>query len=177
MKTISKLTLLLLIALTACSGPKSYFTQDIRKKIEGRNATVEQLQYYVDRDVELRRELTSGKVDVSSGKVIFENGKYLHIILLKKNTPGVCISSTDKSMDVSFEMGDGKNLQFAVPKNGKSENYQICALEWVNNAGKITYDGETYYIQPGGSGASLMIKKSVIGKWEVKKRKMKGRKI
>jgi hypothetical protein len=177
MKAISKWALVLAVCLTACSGPKSYFTQEIRTKIEAKSVTVEQIQFYVDRDVELRRELSSGNLQVSSGKVKFENGKYIHIILLKKGTPGVCVKSSDKSMDVSFEVGDGKTLLFSVPKNGKTDTYMICANEWANNYGKVTYDGQTYYIQPGGASAALMIKKSVVGRMEVRVHKMKGRKI
>lgn len=177
MKTLTKWALILTLGLSACSGPKSYFTQDIRKKIEINSLSVEQIQFYVDRDVVLKRELTSGNMEVSSGKIKVEDGKFIHVIVLKKGTPGVCVSSSAKAMNVSFELGDNKTLLFSVPTSGKSVAYQICADEWANNYGKITYDGEIYTLQPAGSAAALMIKKSVISRWEVKVRKMKGRKV
>jgi hypothetical protein len=143
------------------------------------NVSPDKLQYYVDRDVELRRVLESGDATVTSGKVKFENGKYVHIILLKKNTPGVCVSSKESSwMSISFEEGDGKNINFGIPRDGNEyAGYTIYAQKWNNNYGEITYDGKTYYIQPSGSLAVLLIKKSVVDRMEVDKRVMKGRKI
>lgn len=176
-------SLLLIITLvSSCSGPKSYFTAEIRKKIEDNSIPPTALQFYVDRDVELRRDLSSGEVKVSSGKIKFENGKYIHIILLKKNTPGICTEAGGKYLSISFETGEGKNLKFGVVKDAAANAvYQIFAKEWIKKSsteiGKITYDGQTYYIQPAGADASLMIQKKVVGKLEIKKRTMKGRKI
>jgi hypothetical protein len=178
MNTINKWVLISALALlSACGATKSYFTQDVRKKIEDRSVSLEQVQFYVDRDIELRREVNSGQLDVTSGKVKFENGRYLHIILLKRGTPGVCVQAKDKTINVSFETGDNKTLTFGVPSGGKTGGYQICAEEWKNNLGKVTYDGEVYTLQPAGAAAALMIKKSVVDHLEVKVRKMKGRKI
>jgi len=184
MKNFNKLIFILSIALASCAGPKSYFTIGIRSKIENKSIPLSQLQFYVDRDVELRRELSTGDAKVNSGKIKFENGKYIHIILLKKFTPGVCTQTYPNSLDVSFELGDGKNLTFGVPNQASSDYiYQIFALEWIKNnrslgeMGRITYDNKTYYIQPNGTSAKLMIKKSVVDKLEISKRVMKGRKV
>jgi hypothetical protein len=185
MKTLYASAIILCLALTSCSIPKSYFTVATREKVESKNISVDQLQFYIDRDVELRRELTSGDVEVTSGKIKFENGKYIHIILLKKFTPGVCTKIEDKKLEISFESGDGKSLGFGVEgKTTPETNYQLFAQEWLTpknspqtTIGKITYDNKVYYIQPNGTAARLMIKKSVIDKMKVKKRVMKGRKV
>ncbi len=177
MKTLVKLFVLSALALAACSGPKSYFTQDIRKKLEANSVDLTQLQFYVDRDVVLKRELTSGNLNVTSGKVKMENGKYIHIIVLKKFTPGVCTGVSDKSLDISFEMGDGKTLKFGLTPGAKIENYQILAHKWVNNMGEVTYDGQTYQIQAEGSRAALLIRKSAINTFEIRRHVMKGRKV
>ena len=185
MKKLSTAAIILLLALSSCSVPKSYFTVATREKVESKNISLDKLQFYIDRDVELRRELSSGEVKVSSGKIKFENGKYVHIILLRKYTPGVCTKIDDDKLDISFETGDGKFLTFGVAgKVGPETNYQLFAQEWMtlknspqSNIGKVTYDNQTYYIQPEGTAARLMIKKSVIDKMQVKKRVMKGRKV
>jgi hypothetical protein len=177
--------LVLALVMTGCGVPKSYFTVGVRSKVEKAGIQIDQLQFYVDRDVELRRELSSGETKVTSGKIKVEQGKYIHIILLKKFTPGVCTGTSDGRMDVSFEMGDGKSLIFGVAPNATPDVvYQIFANEWVKSPnhgnrdmGKITYDGETYYLQANGILARLMIKKSVTDKFEVERRVMKGRKI
>lgn len=180
MEKIKRLLFLITFALASCSGPKSYFTVGVRAKVESKSIVLSKLQFYVDRDVELRRELSSTDAKVTSGKVEFENGKYIHIILLKKYTPGVCTNYYDGKVDISFELGDGKYLTFGVSNGANSETiYQIFAQEWINseNIGKVIYDDKTYYIQPNGVDASLMIKKSVVDKLEIKKRVMTGRKL
>lgn len=170
--------------LSSCA-PKSYFTTDIRRKVEAQSISIDRLQFYIDQDVELRRELASGNAEVTSGKIKFENGKYVHIILLKANTPGVCVEAGEQRLKVSFEDENGKNLTFGLPVNAPASSpYQIVAEEWIQHTqswsvstGKILYDGEVYYIQPEGADAKLLIKKSVVNKLEVKKRVMKGRKL
>src|SRR6478672_11811677 len=101
--------LLLLATLAACGSSKSYFTVDTRNRLEEKSISVDQLQYYIDKDVELRRELASGETKVKSGKVIMENGKYINIVLLKSGTLGVCTAADKNSLDIDFEDGDNKN--------------------------------------------------------------------
>lgn len=176
-QNILLLPVLVALALSSCNR-KSYFTMATRANLENNNVELKKIQYYIDKDVELKREMTSGDVKVTSGKVKLENGKYVHIIYLKKHTPGVCTSYTNSHLDISFEIGDDKVLTFSTPKSKSSyDAYQITADEWNSSYGKITYEGKEFYIQPGGSNAKLMIKKKVANKSEVKKRKMKGRKL
>jgi len=166
-----------LLALASCGTPKTYFTSSVRSRIEANNIPVTKLQYYVDRDVELRREVASGSAQVTAGVVKFENGKYVNIITLKKNTPGVCTRSYDDKMDVSFEVGEGRYLTFGKLKRDNYAPYTLYADNWTREFGEIRYDGKTYYILPSGSEARLMIKKSALTTLRVEKREMKGRKV
>jgi hypothetical protein len=176
MRFYKELLLLLFASLlfSSCSQ-KSYFNFETRKLLNEKSITLDKIQFYIDKDVEIRRELTSGDTKVSSGKIKLENGKKINIVYLKKNTPGICVKSIDNIVYISFEVGDNKFLKFGAFKSG--DTYQILGADWNKSTGKTTYEGQTYYIQPGGNDAKLMIKKSVIDKLEVKKRKMKGRKL
>lgn len=183
MKIINTFLIAFVFSLAACSSTKSYFTVDTRSKVESKSISVDQLQYYIDKDVELRRELSSGETKVSSGKVITENGKYINIILLKAGTQGVCTGINKNTLDVSFESGDSKNIRFSVPERaGAGTVYSLSAEKWLSNynsgeIGKITYDGQVYFMRFEGSRPKLMIKKSSNDKYEVNKRVMSGRKI
>lgn len=171
------MALSLVVILASCSSPKTYFTSQIRKKVESNNIPLTKLQYYIDQDVELRRELIKGETKVTSGKVKFVDGKYLNIIVLKKNTPGVCTNSSPDKMQISFEMGDGKNLTFGKTKMAQlNDPYRILANNWVNDYGIITYEGKQYYISSGGN-ASIQIKSNALRTEEVTKREMKGRTV
>ena len=184
MVMIKKLAVVFILGFTACKTiPKSYFTVDTRNKVEEKSISMDKLQYYIDKDVELRRELTSRDAKVSSGKVKIENGKYINVILLKQGTLGVCTQTRRNSLDIAFESGDGKNINFGVPdRSGSNTVYSLYADQWVSNynnpeIGKITYDGQVYYMRFTGARPKLMIKKTATDKYEVNKRVMSGRKI
>jgi hypothetical protein len=168
----------LLIVLASCSTEKTYFTGDMKSELQSSSIPISKVQFYVDRDVELRRELNSGKTTVTSGKVVLENGKYMQIVLLKRNTPGVCIQSLDHSVHICFENGTGKYLEFGQGSSSTHEDpYLIFARSWNSGYGTITYDSLDFHIEPDGGYAGLMINKSVSNKLEVEKRTMKGMKV
>ena len=189
MKFFSTLSIILILALSSCSTlQKSYFTVDTRKRVEERAIPVEKLQFYVDKDLELRRELTARDAKVTSGKVVFENGKYVNIILLKAGTLGVCTQALNNTLDISFENGDNKNIRFNVPERAASSMvYSLFADQWINRyssydpnvsqVGKIVYDGDIYFMRFTGDRPKLMIKKTAKDKYEINTRVMKGRKV
>lgn len=189
MKLISTLSVIVVIALSSCATLKnSYFTVDTRKRVEEKAIPVEKLQFYVDKDVELKRELAARNAKVSSGKVVFENGKYVNIILLKAGTQGVCTMALNNTLEISFENGDNKNIRFGVPeKAASSAVYSLFADEWVNNynaynpnvvqVGKIVYDGDVYYMRFSGERPKLMIQKTAKDKYQVNTRVMSGRRV
>jgi hypothetical protein len=168
---------ILVVALASCGSSKSYFTSDVRTRVEKNGISVEKLQFFVDRNVELRREVSSRDAKVTSGKIKLVNGHYINIIDLKKKTPGICTGFYSNSLNVAFESGDGQYLAFGVPAYGSDNVYQILAQTWNNGQGKVMYEGNSYYIQPSGVEAKLLIDKSIIDKLQVKKRTMKGRTV
>ncbi len=167
-----------LAVLTSCS-PKSYFTTTARNNVISKNIPLNKLQYYVDRTVVLRRELSSAETKISAGKIKIENGKSISIVKLKKNTPGICTGINANSLNISFDTGDGKNLTFGLPQNGTTENAYVLYTQSIDkfNYGKIMYAGQQYTIEPSGVRAKLKIKKSVANNVKVKKSKMKGIKV
>ena len=178
-----KPVIIVLLGLAACSTPKSYFTADTRNKVEEKGIPLNKLQFYIDKDVELRRELNSRDATVRSGKVKVENGKYINIILLKKGTQGVCTGKNSNSLDIAFESGETKNLVFGLPSHPFSNNvYSLDAEKWLNpfkgpEIGKITYDGDVYFMRFTGARPKLMVKMTSKEKFELDKRVMSGRKI
>ena len=165
-----------ILILTSCSQ-KVYFNAQVRKQLEQLNIPLDKLNYYVDRDVILRREMSSEETTASSGIVKFENGKYINIIKLRMYTTGVCTKISPNKLNIAFE--DGSNfLTFGYPKNGTNENaYQINADEWKNDIGKITYEGKVFYIDEKSSDAKIKINQQWKAKKAVNQRVMKGRKV
>jgi len=169
----------LLILISGCS-PKVYYTQNLKKQLKDNNIKAADLQFYNDRQLVLRRELSSGEVNVDAGTVKVENGRYINEIVIKKLTPGICVAETPQSLSITFEPGENKKLNFGV--DGKSQShqakpYQIQADDWIKDFGKVNYDGQVYYITPGGSETRLLISKTKLEKTQVDKRYVKGVKV
>ncbi len=177
MKSNIIIALLVVATFASCSSSKTYFSTQIRQKVESTGTPLTQLQYYIDRDVELSREILKDETKVTTGVVRFENGKNLNIITLKKNTPGVCTKVLPDKILVSFEVGDDKFLTFGKTKYAtETDPYKVLANSWIGDYGSITYEGKNYFIH-FGTEASIMIKTRELTKEEVNKRKMKGRVI
>lgn len=172
------LGLITVVGLSSCSR-KILFNTDVRARVEATNTPLTKLQYYVDRKVEFKRVVTSGETKVSSGSIKIENGKQVQIIKLKKNTPGVCTQVSADRVMVSFEEGANKNLTFVFPRGGTAKSAYVMQVNEVdkNGNGKINYDGKLYTVEASGVRAKLKVKKSVETKLNVKKSKMKGRKV
>lgn len=164
--------------LIACSTPKTYFTSNIRNAVESSHQPLEKIQFYADRDIVLRRDLNIGETTVSSGKVKIENGHYIQLITLKKNTPGVCVLVKNNIVGISFETGPGKFLTFGKMRNARPEDpYRLQISDWVGQAGVIEYEGKKYRVMEDGANAGIKIKSSVLRKDKKDERKMKGRTV
>lgn len=170
---------LLIIGFVACS-PKAYFTSEIRTKAEDKQIDLKQLQYYIDSDIELVREVKNDTAKVSSGKIIFSNGKYLQVITLKANTKGVCTNVYPNRLNIAFEDGDNRYITFGIPKFSyqPSKPYELYFSDARGaSTNSILYEGQVYQIKSIQKLPKLQIIKSEIDKKDTKKRSMKGRKV
>jgi hypothetical protein len=178
MKNYSWLAIAMPMLITACSPSKTYFTQSIRQDVERSHVDISKIQFYVDRDIVLRRDMDNGEVKVTSGKVHFENGHYVNIIRLKKGTPGVCTLLRNDIVGISFEAGSDKFLTFGKTRYASpTDPYRILANEWVKDYGIIQYEGKPYRIETSGTEAGILIRSKWLQKNQVESREMKGRKV
>ncbi|UAY52256.1 hypothetical protein [Ferruginibacter albus] len=178
MKNYFYVGLVSMVILSSCSSSKTYFSANIRKRVEANSVPLSKIQYFIDRDVVLKRELDKGETKVASGAVKFENGHYVNIITLKKGTPGVCTYSGPDKVSISFEMGDGKFLNFGRTKAGTADDpYRILADNWVSDYGIITYEGKRYHIESTGTEAAVKIDAKWVKTTNIQKRQMKGRTV
>lgn len=188
MKFLTTLSFVVIVLASCSTAKRSYFSVDTRRRVEEISIPVEKLQFYVDKDLELRRELTARDAKVTSGKVVFENGKYVNIILLKAGTLGVCTQALNNTLDIAFENGENKSLRFSVPDRATANViYSLFADQWMNRyssydpsvaqVGKVVYDGEIYFMRFSGDRPKLMIEKTAKDKYQVNTRVMKGRKV
>ena len=176
---MNKLNLILIGCLffISCSTPKTYFHTELKKDLEASKVDLKKIQFYVDRDIVLERQVADKSAKVSGGEIRLEKGEYVHVITLKKGTPGVATRVYRNSIDVSFEVGDNRYLTFGEVNVDPNKLYTLYADSWFKGLGAIKYDGQTYYIKPESGGAKLLVKRNVIHKSQLAKRSMSGRKV
>jgi hypothetical protein len=152
------------------------------------------VQYYLDEDILLYRELnTSEAPAVSSGKVIYRNGKRLEEILISKKTPGelINISSfifTDDTevecLGICFEASNNdldKILWFKPGKYKRDWPDGYYLIYYGAGTGKEIYGDKIYSVTiTSGSEDAWPYLLGVIkssNTQENSRRKVKGRKI
>lgn len=170
---ISLLGLTVLLIVSSCNST-IYFTQDMRNNLNENNLNVKNVQFYTSRKLVLKRNLTYDETKIARGEIKFENGQYVEEIIIPKNTPGVAEDFSSQRIDVSFEQGYNRDLKFII---NEESLYQITALSWEDNYGKVKYDTLVYYIEPGGDKTVLKVKKDNIYNFQKKKRVVKGRTV
>lgn len=166
---------LMLAVAGACATKKTvYFDQLIRQNVESYDIQMTDIQFYNSKEIILERDLSYEETKVASGKIRFENGRFIERIIIKKETPGVCEGFDNEVIDVAFEPGENKVLKFVRDAQDK---YRVSAIEWKNKYGKVAYDTTHYFIVPGGEKAILKVKLEDIYKFDKKQRVATGRTI
>lgn len=159
--------------LSSCSK-NIYFTQSIRENLMKHHVNVNKVQFYTSKKIILKRDLTYEETKVARGTIRLENGHYVELIIIPKNTPGVAEDSARNSLQVAFENGKNRALNFVL--NDK-KRYQISAQVWSDGYGKVAYDTLIYFIEPSSDKAVLMVKKDDIYNFQKKVRTVKGKEV
>ena len=178
--------LLLGMAMTGCSSSKVSraslvpFTKDLRQKLEKENIDLKQVQFYIDQKLILDRNLGDQKIQVTSGVVKLENGKYINQVIVPAFTPGVCESAVGDRLLISFEKGNN-NLPFGPGSGYTFNEYSLYGTEWRNGTTAVTYDSNKFRARCGTcqdvASVTLLVRKSMLDKVERKSRTLKGRTV
>lgn len=170
---IPLLVIIISIVFGACNSTM-YFTQDMRNNLNDNDLNVADVQFYNSKKLILKRNLNYDETKIARGEIKLENGQYIEEIIIPKNTPGVAVDYSNNRVDIAFEQGFNRDLKFVL----NEENlYQITALSWQDDYGRIKYDTLIYFMEPGGDEALLKVKKDNIYNFQKKKRIVKGRTV
>ncbi len=170
---------LLTVSLLMSCGSSKYFNEDYRQSIESAGKNIKDVQFYNDGKIVLQRKVNSDDLQTTKGKVKFKRGRYVEIIKIPKNTPGVCIKDNIKGLIISFEKNDNLNINFLGNKDKSfyriSDDKNWLLTKQVDNR-YIQY-GEKRYEVIKGSSVQLKMKDKIKYEKKKDKRKVKGRKI
>ncbi len=146
------------------------FTHQLREQLSLTPVEIKSLQFYLSNPITLERELSSGDRQVSHGKLVTKDGKYIEEVDVLDGTPGVAVdvNPDGNTIDVSFE--SGTKLKFT------GLSYTLLADTWggKDGAGKITFDGRVYDAINHSYLAHLAIDRQSLSKLEKDRRVLKG---
>ena len=176
----------LVLSLASCSSSRISrsslvpFTKDLKLKLEKENIDLRQVQFYVDQKVVLERNLGDQKVEVTSGVVKLENGKYINEVIIPALTPGICEGVEVDKLMISFEKGNN-NLPFGPGSGYTFNEYSLYGVEWKNGTTAVMYDSNKFRAHCGScqdiASVTLLIRKNVMDKLERRSRTLKGRTV
>ena len=174
---MKKLIYLLLpfIILSSC---KMYvpFTKDLKTKNSWSQNDIKKIQFYVSNTIILHRELGKSETKIESGVIKTVDGKKIEEVIIKKGTPGIVTTFTDKgSMAVSFEIDDVYYLTFGSYVNRGGRYYLM--LREKNTYSKVTYVSKEYFISPESVQSFLQVDMKRINQEERNQRVAGGRKL
>lgn len=161
------------MALTSC-GPSQVFTEGSRDILETQGIAIENIQFYADKEIIMRRQVESTETKVNNGEIKQIDGKRTQEIRIPRGTPGVVEQTSDGKLWVAFE--DCKECALRFIKNSY-DSYQVDADKWLEGNGQINYHGKVFYMIPPHNDALLMVKKSQLYKPEKRSRTLKGVRI
>jgi len=160
-----------MIMATGCSN-RIAFTQELRQKYSLTKDQLQQLQFYIDGEIILKRKVVSGELDIVKGKLKTESGKLIDEVIVKDETPGILSFGGPYWLAISFEKDETLifTSRLGTVAAGK---YYLGTL----GARRINYANNTYITTNDSLGAALEIDKDTLFSIVEKTKILPGRRL
>lgn len=174
-------SLLALIAigtmLSSCTLRLSPYTTRLHQETGLDEQGLQQVQFYVSKDIVLQRDMGDSETEVVGGKIRMVNGRRVEEIVVLAGTPGVLMTMPGQDkLAVSFEATSNDYLLFGASEN-EGGAYALMAKDWTHRVGQIQYGGKVYRTTPESAGAILLVDIRKLNKLDVNTRTASGRKV
>jgi hypothetical protein len=172
------IALLTVVILGGCATKVPYTTK-IKEEFELTPDKLKKVQFYTSEIIILERSdkelivATTGQ----SGELVTSERSTSERIVIPANRP--CLfeqMEDDGTVQIRFEMGNGRVLRFAERQNISNGRFYLVA-QWANGKGELDYGGSVYYAVRQSASAYLMVKLKNWKKTQRKDRVVKGLKI
>jgi hypothetical protein len=172
-------SIMAVIALTiSCSPELRPFTKNILQEGGWGDSDLKKIQFYLSDDVLIRRNLTEGSSEITSGTIKIVKGEKVEEVRIKRGTPGVFLfRAKEDHFAIGFDGSSDKRFLMFGPNPKQRGTYVLLASEWKDRQGKVRYDDKFYFTDEGGTWANLMVDLTKIRKVQVASSTVKGRKV
>jgi hypothetical protein len=171
------LALFTLLFLGSCSMRLSPYTYQLHQEAGMDERTLQQVQFYVSKDIILQRDLGDSETTISGGRIKMINGRRVEEVVVLAGTPGVLITMPgDDRLAISFEATSNDYLLFGADDR-EGGAYALMAKDWTHRVGQIQYGGKIYRTTPESAGAILLVDVRKINQVDLTRRTASGRRV
>ncbi len=157
------------------------FTRDLYTKLLSSQIDIKKVQFYIDQQLILSRGIDNNALEVSSGKIVFRNGKNTNEIIIPIYTAGKCEVVESDGLRISFEQG-GKTFKFLNSRTYSPDNYIFSGANWDDKGTcEVEYDNNKFRVSCGTCGsaadAKLVVKVSELNDIKNNSRPLPGNRV
>jgi hypothetical protein len=166
------------IALQSCGPELRPFTRNVLQEGGWSDNDLKKIQFYLSDDVVIRRNLTEGSSEITSGTIKIMKGVKVEEVRIRRGTPGVYLfKAKEDNFAIGFDGSSDKRFLMFGPNPKQRGTYVLLASEWKDRQGKVRYDDKFYFTDEGGALANLLVDLKKIKKVEVNSSTVRGRKV
>ena len=169
---------LLVITAIGCSPELRPFTTNILQEGGWSDSDLQKIQFYLSDDIVIRRNLSEGTSEITSGTIKIVKGVRVEEVRIRKGTPGTFLFRADKNhFAIGFDAASDKRYLMFGANPKRQGSYVLLASEWKDRLGKVRYDDRFYFAEEESAWAGLLVDLKKIQKVEINSRVERGRKV
>ena len=172
-------TFVLIFLMSSCSRELRPFTANIFRDGGWSDTELQKIQFYLSDDIVIRRKLTEGSNEISSGGSIqVFKGEKVEEVRIPHGTPGVFLfRAKDDHFAIGFDAANDKRFLMFGPNPKRQGAYVLLASEWKDRLGKVRYDERFFFTDEQSALATLLVDLRKIRKVEVNSKTERGRRV
>ncbi len=173
------MTFSLLLLMSSCSRELRPFTANILKEGNWSDTELKKIQFYLSEDIVIRRKLTEGVNEITSGGSIkIFKGEKVEEVRIPHGTPGVFLfRANDDHFAIGFDAINDKRYLMFGPNPKRQGSYVLLASEWKNQLGKVRYDDRFFFTDEPSAWSALLVDLRKIKNVEVTSKTERGRRV
>jgi hypothetical protein len=169
---------LFLLVTVGCSRELRPFTANILQEGGWSDTDLQKIQFYLSDDIVIRRNLTEGSSEITSGTIKIVKGRKVEEVRIKRGTPGTFLFRANKdNFAIGFDANSDKRFLMFGANPKRQGSYVLLASEWKDRLGKVRYDDRFYFAEEESALAGLLVDLRKIQKVEINSRVENGRKV
>ncbi len=135
---------------------------------------LKRLQYYVSDSVEMERQVSKSEVKRVGGGLKWKRDRYVHVVEIPKDLPGIAESSSKGTLGISFKVGSTFYFALSADRGGKF----YMTPDRIGDDGFYIYTYEGYeYSTYCTDGVHLLVELDGLSKFRKEREQLKGRRI